>query len=153
KFLGFRKEKAEMRIEEIVRLLSIPQAQLSPDDQKIQKGILDGYTAILNKPFQPHAVARTRHVAYQYCVVMKYLDNLIAWGDDLSQQDRLESVKEATQIYVLAANVLGERPEQIPPLVKRKPKTFAQLRKDGLGPIGDAMVDMEAQLPLNMAAW
>ena len=43
--------------------------------------MLDGYTAILNKPFQPHAVARTRHVAYQYTVVMKYLDNLIAWGD------------------------------------------------------------------------
>ena len=34
-----------------------------------------------NKPFQPHAVARTRHIAYQYSVVMKYLDNLIAWGD------------------------------------------------------------------------
>ena len=49
--------------------------------------MLNGYEAIRNKPFQPHAVARTRPLAYQYSVVMKYLDNLIAWGDNLFQQD------------------------------------------------------------------
>jgi len=27
---------------------------------------------------------------YQYCVVMKYLDNLIAWGDSLFRQDTIE---------------------------------------------------------------
>ena len=45
-----------------------------------------------------------RHGAYQKTVVMKYLDNLIAWGDQLFRQDtHRESINEATQLYVLAA--------------------------------------------------
>ena len=46
---------------------------------------------------------------------MKYLDNLIAWGDSLFRQDTIESINEATQLYVLAANMLGPRPQRIPP--------------------------------------
>ena len=38
---------------------------------------------------------------------MKYLDNLIAWGDHLFRQDTIETINEATQLYVLAANILG----------------------------------------------
>ena len=140
KFLAFRKADDSKTIDEIVRILSIPRPQLSHDDQLLQDDIMNGYDAIRNKPFQPHAVARTRHLAYQYCVVMKYLDNLIAWGDQLFQQDTVESINEATQLYILAANILGERPQQIPPFGKVGAKTFAQLR-NGLGPIGDALVD------------
>ncbi|HEX8088033.1 MAG TPA: toxin, partial [Blastocatellia bacterium] len=92
KFLAFRQKKDPKQIDELLALLSKTAAELSSDDQKLQKEILDGYTAILNKPFQPHAVARTRHLAYQYCVVMKYLDNLISWGDNLFQQDTVESI-------------------------------------------------------------
>jgi hypothetical protein len=150
KFLAFRKSDAKS-IDEIVRILSTPRSELPHDDQLLQDDILNGYDAIRNKPFQPHAVARTRHLAYQYCVVMKYLDNLIAWGDNLFQQDTVESINEATQLYVLAANILGERPQQIPPTGKVKAKTFAQLR-DGLGPIGDALVDLEGQFPFNLTA-
>ncbi len=152
KFLAFRKPDVSKRIEDIVRLLSTPRSELSHDDQLLQDTILNGYDAIRNKPFQPHAVARTRHLAYQYCVVMKYLDNLIAWGDHLFQQDTTESINEATQIYVLAANILGERPQRIPPRGTIKAKTFAQLKKEGLGPIGDALVDLEGQFPFNLAA-
>lgn len=140
-----------MTIDEIIRVLSTPETELSDSDQCRQNSILQGYYAILNKPFQPHAVARTRPIAYEYSVVMKYLDNVIAWGDNLFQQDTVESINEATQLYVLAANILGERPQQIPPLGKVKPKTFAQLKKDGLGPIGNALVDLEGQFPLNLA--
>lgn len=149
-FLAFRKPDNAMTIDEIIRVLSTPGAELSDGDRCQQNSILQGYYAILNKPFQPHAVARTRPIAYQYNVVMEYLDNLIAWGDNLFQQDTIESINEATQIYVLAANILGERPQQIPPLGKVKPKTFAQLKKNGLGPIGDALVDLEGQFPLNL---
>ena len=46
---------------------------------------------------------------------MKYLDNLIAWGDQLFRRDTIESINEATQLYVLAAELLGRRPEPIPP--------------------------------------
>lgn len=151
RFLGFRNPDDSRRIEDIVSILSVPRSELSPADQEIQDSVMNGYDAIRNKPFQPHAVARTRHLAYQYNVVMKYLDNLVAWGDQLFQQDTLESINEATQLYVLAANILGERPQEVPPLGQVKPKTFAQLRKAGLGPIGDALVDLEGQFPFNLS--
>ncbi len=61
-------------------------------------------------PFQPFAIARFRIVAFMRMTVMTYLDNLIAWGDSLFKRDTMESINEATQLYVLAANILGERP-------------------------------------------
>ncbi len=44
-----------------------------------------------NNPFSPHAVARLRLTAYQKSVVMKYLDNVIAWADQLvpARHDRV----------------------------------------------------------------
>ncbi|MCP5107466.1 MAG: hypothetical protein GY950_29025 [bacterium] len=78
-------------------------------------------------PFQPHLIARFRVVAYMKNVVMKYLDNLIAWGDMLFRRDSIESINEATQLYVLAAQILGKRPVCIESK-DREPKTFAQLK-------------------------
>ena len=150
KFLAFRQDKDPKQIDALLTLLSKPPAELSPEDQQLQADILNGYQAILNKPFQPHAVARTRHLAYQYCVVMKYLDNLIAWGDDLFQQDTIESINEATQLYVLAANLLGPRPQRIPPRGMVQPKTFAQLKAKRLDEMGNALVELEGQFPFNL---
>jgi hypothetical protein len=65
-------------------------------------------------PFEPHVIAELRPVAYQRAIVMRYIDNLIAWGDHLFRQDTMESVNEATQLYVLAAELLGPRPEIVP---------------------------------------
>ena len=48
-------------------------------------------------PFEPHRIAQYRNVAYQKTVFMKYLDNLIAWGDHLFRQDSMEYINEATQ--------------------------------------------------------
>src|SRR5258706_6969738 len=152
KFRAFRNEKDPKQIDELLALLSKPAAELSSADQKLQTDILNGYQAILKKPFQPHAVARTRHLAYQYNVVMKYLDNLIAWGDNLFQQDTIESINEATQRYVLAANILGPRPQRIPPAGTVQVKTFAQLKAAGLDAMGNALVDLESQFPFNFAS-
>lgn len=146
KFLAFRQDRDPTQIDELLKLLSDSTA-----DPALRKTILDGYDAILNMPFQPHAVARTRHIAYQYCVVMKYLDNLIAWGDNLFQQDSVESINEATQRYVLAANILGPRPQRIPPRGTVRPKTFAQLKAIGLDPMGNALVELESQFPFNFS--
>jgi Tc toxin complex TcA C-terminal TcB-binding domain len=151
KFLAFRKEDDSKTIDEILRILSTPRTDLNSTDQQLQDDVLNGYSVIFDKPFQPHAVARTRHLAYQYSVVMKYLDNLIAWGDNLFQQDTVESINEATQRFVLAANLLGARPQRIPQSGTVRPKTFAQLKKEGLGPIGNALVDLEGQFPFNLA--
>jgi hypothetical protein len=150
RFLAFRKTDPK-QIDELLALLSKPESELSTEDKILRQDVLDGYTAILNKPFQPHVVARTRHVAYQYNVVMKYLDNLIAWGDFLFQQDTIESINEATQRYVLAANLLGPRPQRIPPRGEVQPKTFAQLKALPHDPMGNALVELEGKFPFNFA--
>ncbi|TDD63458.1 hypothetical protein E1263_00460 [Kribbella antibiotica] len=69
--------------------------------------------AWLANPFQPDVVARLRTTAYQKAVVMKYLDNLIAWGDQLFRQDTLETINAASQLYILAAELLGRRPDEV----------------------------------------
>lgn len=66
-----------------------------------------------NNPFQPHVIARMRPVAYQKAVVMKYIDNLLAWGDQLFRQETLESINQAGLMYVLAAELLGDRPKEL----------------------------------------
>ena len=149
KFLRFRQKGDPTQIDELLALLGKPDP--TPEDVEIRNRILDGYEAIKNRPFRPHAIARTRHVAYQYCVVMKYLDNLIAWGDSLFRQDTMESINEATQRYVLAANILGARPQSIPARGTVQTKTFAQLKAQGLDPLGNALVELEGKFPLNLS--
>jgi hypothetical protein len=152
KFLAFRKPGSPSQIDELLALLSKPEDECSSTELDRKKMIMEGYRAIQDKPFQPHVVARTRHVAYQYCVVMKYLDNLIAWGDSLFRQDTIESINEATQRYVLAANILGPLPQRIPSRGTVRPKTFAQLKAQGLGPMGNALVELEGKFPFNLGS-
>ena len=49
---------------------------------------IDAYN---NNPFDPHAIARLRIGAYEKAIVMKYIDNLLDWGDLLFAQDNRES--------------------------------------------------------------
>jgi hypothetical protein len=126
--------------------------ECKPDELELKASLLEGYETIRNNPFQPHAVARTRQLAYQFCVVMKYLDNLIAWGDSLFQQDTVETINEATQIYILAANICGRKPQRIPRTGTVRPKTYAELREKSLDELGNALVDLESQFPLSIGA-
>ncbi len=151
KFLGFRNGSDVQNIDSMLVLLSTPDSELTPDRLKEKQAVLAGYDAIMAEPFQPHLVASTRQVAYQYYVVMKYLDNLIAWGDSLFLQDTIETINEATLCYVLAANLLGPRPQQLPLRGTVTPKNFAQLKKAGLDAMGNAIVDLEGQFPFNFA--
>jgi peptidoglycan hydrolase-like protein with peptidoglycan-binding domain len=97
-------------------------------------------------PFQPHLIARMRLIAYQKYVVMKYIDNLIAWGDQLFGQDTIESINEATQLYVLFSALLGRRPEKMPSRGESAPATFADLRTR-LDAFSNAMVNLENRFP------
>ncbi|KAA8877392.1 hypothetical protein F3087_44605 [Nocardia colli] len=92
----------QQRIEEILRRLA--------DGNLSEQAKVDAWLA---NPFQPDVVARLRTTAYQKAVVMKYLDNLIAWGDQLFRQDTGESINQALQLYILAAELLGRRPEEV----------------------------------------
>ena len=80
-----------------------------------------------NDPFDPDTIAQLRPVAYQRALVMKYIDNLIEWGDQLFTRNTMESINLATQLYVLAASLLGPRPEIVAPRVQPDVKTYADL--------------------------
>lgn len=79
------------------------------------------------KPFMPHVIARSRPVAYMKWVVMKYIDNLLDWGDYLFRQDTIESINQATQLYVLALHILGPKPDVVPGRGKAKTQTYNSL--------------------------
>jgi peptidoglycan hydrolase-like protein with peptidoglycan-binding domain len=115
-------------------------------EQAIASGPSDDLKAAVDawraNPFSPHAVARLRTTAYQKTVVMKYLDNLIAWGDQLFRGETIESINEATELYVLAAEILGKRPDVIARKVKPPVATFNALEPE-LGSLGNALEQIE----------
>lgn len=102
-------------------------------------------------PFQPWDVAKFRPSAYMLKTVMAYLDNLIAWGDSLFQQYTIETINEATQLYVMAANILGDKPQAVPKKGSVKPLTYNDLRADGLDAFSNALVEMEVDIPFDIA--
>jgi hypothetical protein len=132
--------------EQIVILLNA----LSPKNQdietraKVEKQI----TEWRDNPFNPHLIARMRITAFQKAVVMKYIDNLIAWGDMLFRRETIESINEATQLYIMAYNILGARPEKIPPRGKIEVKTYKQLQPD-LDSFSNALVTLENEFPFS----
>ncbi len=157
KFLRFRQETDVQNVDDLLRLLSTPDSELQSNDIKTKQNVLLGYSAIKEKPFRPHLVASTRTVTYQYYVVMKYLDNLIAWGDSLFLQDTIETINEATLCYVLAANLLGPRPQRLPPRGAVRPKNFSQIQAACLDSKGipdvqlcNPLVELESQFPFNL---
>jgi len=79
------------------------------------------------RPFEPHRIARFRIGAYQRFVALKYVEALIAWGDQLFRRETLESINEATQLYVLGLRILGRRPERVERQVATQTKSFRQL--------------------------
>ena len=100
-----------------------------------------------NNPFEPHRIAQYRNVAYQKTVFMKYLDNLVAWGDHLFRQDSMESINEATQLYILAAELLGPRPKNIPPQAVPPIESFNELEED-FDAFSNALIQIENYIPV-----
>ena len=135
----------QQRIDNLLRMLagdtSVPgysaQAKKDLEDQ-----VLDWRT----NPFEPHRIANYRTVAYQKTVVMKYVDNLVAWGDYLFRQDSMESINEATQLYIMAAEILGPRPRKIPPQAKPPVESFNELETE-FDKFSNALVEVENLVP------
>ena len=95
-------------------------------------------------PFDPHAIARLRINAYQKAIVMKYIDNLLDWGDNLFAQDNRESINQAFLLYILAFNLLGPRPEA------RSDRTFEEIGNyQGIREAFDNVPEFLTELDLN----
>lgn len=127
----------------------------APENRPIEdllKLLSEGNPALENQvrvwranPFNSFPIARLRTIAFQKHVVMKYLDNLIAWADREFTKDTAESVNEAIQLYILAAELLGPRPTEIPPSHAPSPRTFNELAPH-LDAFSNALVNIETQL-------
>lgn len=119
-------------------------------DSMLKQDTINSIGAWKDSPFRPHLVARYRQTAYMFKAVMAYLDNLIAWGDDLFRQDTGETISEATQIYVLAALILGERPQAVPKKGSLAPLTYAS-RRDKWDEFDNTLEKMESEIPFDLA--
>jgi peptidoglycan hydrolase-like protein with peptidoglycan-binding domain len=139
RFLPFYENDENGRVEELLETLN----HGTPSEKKKLAQLVEDWR---DNPFNPHLIARSRMIAYQKTVVMKYLENLINWGDQLFARDTIESINEATQLYVLAYHLLGRRPEQIPPRLKPKDQTYSDL-KPFLDGFSNAMIDLENAFP------
>ncbi|MDZ4701595.1 MAG: LamG-like jellyroll fold domain-containing protein [Rhodothermales bacterium] len=87
----------------------------------------EALTVYREDPFDPHAIAGLRVFAYQKAVVMKYIDNLLDWGDALFRQDTREAINEAVLLYVMAYNLLGPRPQPKARRSTAAPGTYADI--------------------------
>lgn len=131
-----------MRREEFLALAA--STEDSPEVEEARAEYDRQIEASLEDPFDPHGIAELRTTAYQKTLVMKYLDNLIAWGDQLFRRDTIESLNEATQLYVLALQLLGERLDALPPRSVPVPTTFEQVRGDLAGSVlNNPLVQLE----------
>jgi len=116
---------------------------LTVEEREDLRKLIDAWR---KNPFNPHLIARQRISAYQKATVMKYLDNLIAWADQLFRQDTFESINEATQLYVLAAEILGDRPEVIEPVTTEPRYTYRELAAQTLTDFSNVLVEVESLL-------
>lgn len=101
-------------------------------------------------PMNPFAIARYRTVGFMKNVVLKYLDNLIAWADSLFTRNTIESINEATQLYILASNILGKRPEEVMKRAQSNTFSFNDLGTT-IDKFGNARVAIENYIDYNAA--
>lgn len=99
-----------------------------------------------DNPFDPHLVASNRPLAYMKHVVIKYVENLIAWGDSKFRQFTRENVNDALQLYVIASHILGPRPEFVPRRGETKAESYFSLR-DKWDDFSNALVELENIFP------
>ncbi len=131
-------------IQELMTFLSPVNADEPPEIRREIKQLIANWR---DDPFNPHLIARSRLAAYAKAVFIKYLDNLIAWADDLFRRYTIETINEAAQLYVLAARLLGVRPQQVT-REEAEPRTYAELATSpsGMDEFGNALVTLETQL-------
>lgn len=139
KFRPFRKEFASGAIapRNILQAIALLSGDSSdPEAVEHAREFLQQIADWRRNPFDPHAIARTRVLTYMTAVVMRYLEIILDWGDQLFAQDTLESLGEAAELYLLAARILGARPEVVD-TGEADPSTFGELLekfRNGEGP-------------------
>jgi len=95
-------------------------------------------------PFDPDAIASQRPAAYAKGIFMRYISNLIDYGDNLFLQDTWESITAATMYYVLASDLLGRPPRQSVTEKHQKPATYNEIAaSSGTKGVPTFLIDLE----------
>ena len=108
RFRPFYEHGQGQSIQELMKILAD-----KTNTSSVKQDLINRVYQWRKNPFKPHAIARWRIQSYEWAVVMKYIDNLIEWGDQLFRRETIEAINEAAQLYILAAQILGKRPERI----------------------------------------
>lgn len=104
------------------------------------------------EPFMPHMIARVRTDAYMKAIVMKYIDNLLDWGDQLFSRDSFESINEAMMLYILAQDILGDKPVELGECEAVATQTYEDIEKKLVaGKEDDFLIYLENQLSVTEA--
>ncbi|GAA4803722.1 neuraminidase-like domain-containing protein [Lysobacter hankyongensis] len=134
------------RIDKILRLLaadpSDPGVDVAARDELIRQ-----VATWRDNPFDPHLVAATRDIAYQKAAFIRFVENLVAWGDKLFARPDVESVMAGGALYLYAKSFVGDMPERVPPRAKPRTRTYAELEQD-IDAFGNALVAIEDLLPV-----
>jgi len=93
-------------------------------------------------PFNPHAIARTRLMAYQRAVAMKYLDVLFDLADDLFRRFQRDTIDEAHLLYLRIARLMGGEPTEIGDCLEGDVGDYVEIREH-LGRAIDALLAKE----------
>ncbi|MCK9208254.1 MAG: neuraminidase-like domain-containing protein, partial [Salinivirgaceae bacterium] len=126
KFKPFADYHKTTSIEDMMYELSLDGSSVDSNEMNDQIEIWS------NDPFKPHNIAQMRVSAYMKAVVMKYLDILVARGDELFRTDTMESINEALMYYIIGAQILGKKPEVLETSILA-PKTYTEFQSDGMG--------------------
>lgn len=142
RFLPFN-DYDELRIQELMALLDYKEPAFAAARAAVEAQL----AAWRRDPLDPHGVARHRLGAWMRAVTLRYVDTLIAWGDHLFRQETIESLNQATLRYLLAADVLGEKPRDYPARTEIKSLSYEKLRILPLDAFSNALVHIENWVP------
>jgi hypothetical protein len=134
------------RIEALLRLLEY--AGSDPNIIQARNALQNQLNEWVHNPFDPYNIARLRLIAFQKAVVMEYLDALISWGDQLFRQNEREPINQATQLYVMAQEILGPRPQLVPSRDSAQDQTYNDL-KSKLDDFSNVLVQLENDFPFS----
>lgn len=96
-------------------------------------------------PFDAHSVARSRPAVYMKRFMMKYVEIILALGDEYFRQSSLDTVRLALQRYIQASYIFGKAPRTLPSAVKPVTKSYNDLIP--MNAFSDSAVDMELTFP------
>ncbi|KAK6523172.1 hypothetical protein TWF694_006067 [Orbilia ellipsospora] len=99
-------------------------------------------------PFNAHSVARGRPVTYMKRIVMKYVEILIAAGDQLFRQNSMDTSSLATQLYLQASHVMGPELCPIKRIGKRISKTYKEISGQ-LDTFSNTRIQLELEFPFS----